>query len=75
MDCNKAEKFDFVSSLATQPLAAFLHSMLSPPAAPAPGSNPTLIVHQPTLVSVIARGVGICGLRGENLRVPAGIKT
>ncbi|XP_057412825.1 glutaminase liver isoform, mitochondrial isoform X2 [Balaenoptera acutorostrata] len=49
MDCNKAEKFDFVSSLTAQPLAAFLHGMLSIPAAPVPGSNPTLMVHQPIL--------------------------
>lgn len=49
MDCNKAEKFDFVSFLAIQSLAAFLHGMLSSPAIPVLGSNPTLILHQPIL--------------------------
>lgn len=47
MDCNIAEKFDFVSSLAAQPLAALLRGKVSIPAAPVPGFNPTLMVHQP----------------------------
>lgn len=67
MDCNKAEKFDFVSSLAAQPLAACLHGMFSTPAAPVPGSNPTLMVHQKIVEALFPELWESAGLREESL--------
>lgn len=67
MDCNKAEKFDFVSSLAAQPLAAFLYGKVSIPAAPVPGLNRTLMVHQPILEALFPEVWG-SGVREEDLQ-------
>lgn len=64
MDCNIAEKFDFVSSLAAQPLAALLRGKVSIPAAPVPGFNPTLMVHQPVLEALFPE-VWASGVREE----------
>lgn len=67
MDCNKAEKFDFVSFLATQPLAAFLHGMLSSASTPPLALTPLRISHQPILEALFPDVWECAGLREESL--------
>lgn len=69
MDCNIAEKFDFVSPLAAEPLAAALRGTVSTPAAPVPGFNPTLMVHQPVLEAFFPE-VRASGVREEAPQTP-----